>query len=123
MELSSHTSAIQRRTVRNAVPQADAQLVRGRGRLPAAIAMVMEYATVAEDRGLNHVGIVTGVVTVRPVMGEVVEIVLVVMDLAIAIGVGVVVREMLPRMPLLDMIGVVVVKGQENVLLVTGKEH
>ena len=109
--------------MRNAVPQADAQLVRGRGRLPAAIAMVMEYATVAEDRGLNHVGIVTGVVTVRPVMGEVVEIVLVVMDLAIAIGVGVVVREMLPRMPLLDMIGVVVVKGQENVLLVTGKEH
>ena len=81
MELSSPTSAIQRRTVRNAEPQADAQLVRGRGRLPAAIAMVMEYATVAEDRGLNHVGIVTGVENVKGATGAVVRVVVLVTDL------------------------------------------
>ena len=81
MELSSPTSAIQRRTVRNAVPQVDAQLVRGRGRLPAAIATVMEYATVVKDRGLNHVGIAMVVENVEVAMGVGVGVVVLVTDL------------------------------------------
>ena len=122
MELSSPTSAIQRRTVRNAVPQADAQLVRGRGRLPAAIAMVMEYATVAEDRGLNHVGIVTGVENVKVATGAVVRVVVLVTDLVNVQGVVEVAYGILPLVDV-PLAGKHVVFAEAMVRVVTAMEQ
>ena len=81
------TSAIPKKIARNVVPLADAQLARGRVRLPAVIVMAMGYATVAEGRGRVHVGIATGVGNVRHVMGGVARIAIFVMEPAIALNV------------------------------------